>query len=200
MLRVLCIAAAISIAAATGAIAQPAVRTNLLADAAMAPNVGFIYPLSPKISIEADLAWAHWRIDNLFALQYAQGSVAAKYWFPPRRDRLRLQGRPLTGWSAGVYALYCGRFDVRWRDGWQGSGFWSLGVTGGYSTPISPRLSLEFLLGAGYLRAREARHYHRPERGHLMWQETVRHAPRASITRAQVNLVWSICKPEGTPR
>lgn len=187
MVRRLFIAAAAAVAA-IGANAQPAIRTNLLADLALTPNVGLVVPVSPKLSVEVDAAYSRWRIGNTFAIQLAQTGAAAKYWFHPRPDR------KMTGWNVGAYALYCGRFDFQWQDGWQGDGLWSAGLTTGYAKPIGKRLNLEFLLGAGYLRASEARHYHRPEKGHLMWQKTVRHAGRVALTKAQINLVWSLRK------
>lgn len=193
MVRRLFIAAAF-IACAVHANAQPALRTNLLADVVLTPNIGLIVPVSNKLSVEGDFAYSHWRTGNLFALQLARGGVGMKYWFGPRKER------KLTGWNAGLYALYCGRFDVQWRDGWQGDGFWSAGLSAGYAAPISKRLSLEFLVGAGYLRTSEARHYHRPEQGHLMWQKTVRHAGRVTLTKAQINLVWSLRKNPKNPK
>lgn len=189
MLRRLFIAAA-SVLAVVGAAAQPALRTNLLADLVLTPNVGLVVPVAKKLSVEADFAYSHWRIGNTFAIQLAHAGVAAKYWFHPRPDR------KMTGWNAGVYALYGGRFDFQWEDGWQGDGMWSVGLSTGFARPVGRRLNLEFLLGAGYLRASEARHYHRPEKGHLMWQKTLRHAGRVTLTKAQINLVWSLRKPK----
>lgn len=167
-----------------------ALRTNLLLDLVGTPNIGLIVPVSEKISLEADFAYSHWTINNTYSFQTVQGGVAAKYWFGFRKNK------PLTGWNAGVYAVYCGLYDVQWKDGWQGDGFWSAGVSGAYSASISKRLNMEFLLAAGYFRTSEARHYHHPENGHLMWRQTKRNVGRFSLTKAQVNLVWLLRKTE----
>lgn len=170
---------------------QPALKTNLLFDLVGAPNVGVEIPLGKRFSVGADIAYAGWRINNLYALQTIQGGVNAKYWFRPWDG---LDDRVLTGWNAGVYATYCSRYDVQWKDGWQGDGFWSVGVSAGYSIPITSRFNMEFVLAAGWFRTPEERHYHRPENGHLMWQQTRRNVGRLSVTKIQANLVWLLKK------
>ena len=166
----------------------PVLKTNLLFDLAGAPNFGVEIPLNLKFSLTGEAAYAYWRIDNRYALQTMQGGIGLKYWF-----RLR-NGEPLTGWNAGVYGVYGGRYDVQWKDGYQGDGFVSTGLSAGYAMPVSKRLNLEFSLAAGYFHTPEVRHYHRPENGHLLWQETRYHVNRFSLTRVQVNLIWLIEK------
>lgn len=159
-----------------------ALKSNLLFDLAGAPNAGVEVALGRRFSAGADFAYAWWRINNLYALQTKQGGVNVKFWFRPRER--------LTGWHTGIYATWISRYDVQWRDGWQGDALWSTGVSVGRSMPVAKRLNLEFLLAAGYLHTLEARHYTRPENGHLMWDKTVHNASRFSITKAQINLVW----------
>ena len=164
-------------------------KTNLLFDLAGAPNLGLEVPMrGNKISFAVDIAYAYWSIDNLYALQTMQAGIGAKYWFRTRN------GEPLTGWNAGVYSVYNGRYDVQWKDGYQGDGFFSTGLSAGYATPVSKRLNLEFSVAGGYFYTPEVRHYHRPEKGHLIWQETRYHVSRFTLTKAQVNLIWLIEK------
>lgn len=165
-----------------------ALRTNLLFDLVGAPNLGVEFPVGKHFSLGADAAYAFWRIDNLYALQTIQGSVEAKYWFKPSRRGV------LTGWSVGVYGIYCSRYDVQWRSGYQGDGFWSAGLSAGYSFPLSKRLNLEFAIAGGYFHTPEVRSYTRPENGHLMWKETRYNVGRFSLTKLQLNLVWFIAK------
>jgi hypothetical protein len=164
-----------------------ALKTNLFFDAVGAPNLGVEVPFGRNRNFSAalDLAYACWSFDNLYALQTMQGGVGVKYWFNPR-------GRALTGWNAGVYGVYGGRYDVQWLDGYQGDRFWSAGISGGYSARIAKKLNLEFALAAGYFRTPQVRHYHEPEKGHLLWQETRYNTGRFSLTKVQINLVWLI--------
>jgi len=168
-----------------------ALKTNLLFDLVGAANLGVEIPLWERFSVGADAAYSFWRINNLYALQTIQGSVNAKYWFRPWGEP---GDRMLTGWNAGVYAMYCTRYDAQWLDGLQGDGFWSAGVSGGYAMPLSDRWRLEAAIAAGYIHTPEVRFYDRPERGHLMWRETRQNVGRVSITKLQFNLVWLLRK------
>jgi len=162
-------------------------KTNLLFDMAGAPNIGVEVSFNKRFSMAVDMAYAYWRINNLYALQTIQGGVEVKYWFKPELGSL-------TGWSAGVYGTYCSRYDVQWRDGYQGDGFRSAGIVAGYSLPVAKRLNLEFAMGGGYFYTPQVRHYLRPENGHLMWEETRYNVGRVSLTKLKVNLVWLFAK------
>jgi len=165
-----------------------AIKTNMLFDLVGAPNLGVEIPVGREknFSVAVDAAYAYWRINNLYALQTIQGGVEGKYWFK------LLCNTPLTGWNAGIYGMYSSRYDVQWKDGYQGDGFWSAGVSAGYSKPIAKRLNLEFAVAGGYFYTPEVRHYLRPEKGHLLWEETRYNVSRFSLTKLKVNLVWLI--------
>lgn len=168
-----------------------ALKTNLLFDVVGAPNIGAEVLVHPKVSVQADIAYAFWRTrKNVSALQTLQGGIGAKYWFKRRNERV------LTGWSVGVYLMAGGRYDVQLGAGYQGDRFWSAGASAGYGIKIAEPLNLEFSIAAGYFRTPEVRHYHRPENGYLMWQNTRSKFGAFSITKIQVNLVWLICKGE----
>lgn len=160
-----------------------ALRTNLLFDAVGGLNAGAEVPVGRRFSVAADFAYAHWRINNTYALQTTQGSVEGRYWFMPG-------AMPLTGWNSGVYATYGGDYDVQFRGGYQGDGFWSAGVTGGYSKSLSHRFIIDFSLGAGYFFTFEVRHYSAPQDGRLVWDETRYNVGRFSLTKARVTLMW----------
>ena len=168
---------------------QLALKTNLLFDLVGAPNLGVEIPFGKdkNFSVAADAAYAYWQINNLYALQTIQGGIETKYWFNT------LCG-PLIGWNAGVYGMYCTRYDVQWKDGYQGDGFWSAGLSAGYSALISKRLNLEFAVAGGYFYTPEVRHYNRPEKGHLLWEETRTDVVRFSLTKVKINIVWLIAK------
>lgn len=177
-----------------------AFKTNLLFDVIGAPNIGIEIPIGSSFSIVGDFTYAYWRSPkNRYALQTCQGGVEGRYWFDAsdkKKQKKTEWAKPLRGWNVGTYAMYCSRYDAQWIDGYQGDGFWSVGITGGYAAPIARNLTLEFSLAAGYFRTPEYRHYHQPEydtngKYHLMWQETGRFGT-FTLTKAHISLVWLI--------
>ncbi len=163
-----------------------ALRTNLLADLVGGVNAGVELPAGNRFSVAADLAFAHTRIGN-FTLQAIQGNIEGRYWFKQGRNKL-------TGWNVGVYATYNTRFDIQLGGGYQGDGYFSAGLSGGYSLPLSNRLNLDLSVAAGYLYSPEIRKYGKPENGHLIWEETRYNVGRFALTQVRVNLVWLINK------
>ncbi len=164
-----------------------ALKTNLLFYAAGGLNVGVEVPVGRKFSasLTGVHTWLRWGKER--ALQTIQGGVDVKYWFD------QLPERHLTGWNAGLYAVWGGPWDVQWNRGWQGNSFFSTGVVGGYSRPVSRRMNIELSVAAGLFHTPEARQYDRSRGGGiLMWHQTRRNVSRFSITKAQINLVWLI--------
>lgn len=177
-----------------------ALKSNLLYDAVGAFNIGVEVPIGDHFSVAGDFAYAYWRSPkNLYALQLLEGGIEGRYWFGVS-EKKKLKNpewaKPLRGWNAGIYGMYCSRYDVQWIDGHQGDGFWSVGLAAGYAMPIARSLALEFALAAGYFYTPEYRHYHEPEYDingnyRLMWQETGSFGT-FTLTRARLNLVWLI--------
>lgn len=181
-----------------------ALRTNLLFDMVGVFNLGLELPIGNRFSVIGDFAYGYWRsANNLYALQTIEWGLEGRYWFNVSENRKTKNTewlKPLRGWNIGVYGVYCMRYDVQWIDGYQGDGFWSVGLTAGYATPIARNLSIEFSVGAGYFYTPEYRHYHRPEYNaagdyHLMWQETGS-LGAFSITKARISLVLLLGKKE----
>ncbi len=161
-----------------------ALKTNLPFWLVGGANVAFEFPIGELFSVTASTAFTRITIDNKYAMQTLQGGADFKYWFKPGT-------RSLTGWNAGIYGVYGGKYDIQWKSGWQGDSFVSAGVSGGYSLPIGKRLNLEFLLAVGWFYTPQARKIH-TENGLLMWDETRSNVHRFAPTKAQVNLVWLI--------
>jgi hypothetical protein len=162
-----------------------ALRTNLLLDLIGGPNIGVEVPIGEHISVVGDFAWAHTRIANRYALQTMQGTVEGRWWFEPK-------GNILTGWNVGLYGTYSSRFDIQWGRGYQGDGYWSAGVSGGYSWRLTDNLNLDVSAMLGVVWLPEVRYYDPPQDGHLMWTETRYHATRFLPTMLRANLVWLI--------
>ncbi len=182
-----------------------ALKTNLLYDLTGALNLGAEVPVGERWSVLGDAAYAYWRTGNhLYAMQTLEYGLSGRYWIPAgNRRRLRNPewGKPLRGWSLGIYGRYWQRYDVQWIDGCQGDASWSAGITAGYAFPVGRNLSFELGLGAGYFSTSEYRTYDRPlydDQGnyHLMWRET---GAWSGITLTKVNfsLVWLVATKKG---
>ncbi len=164
-----------------------ALRTNLLLDVLGGPNIGVEVPIGDHFSVAGDFAYGYARIKKCYALQTIQGSVEGRYWFKQRKN-------VLTGWNLGVYGTYCSRFDVRWGGGWQGDGYWSAGLTGGYSMPLSNSFNLDFSIAGGFFHSPEIRKYGKARNDHLKWEKTMYDVNRIALTQVRVDLVWLINK------
>lgn len=175
-----------------------AFKSNLLLDAIGALNIAVEVPIRNNFSVVGDFAYSYWRTPkNLHAFQTLQYGLEGRYWFgvsDRKKTKNKEWDKPLRGWNVALYGILCTRYDAQWNDGYQGDGFWSAGVAGGYALPVSRNLTFEFSLGLGYIYTPEYRHYHRPEydangKYHLMWQETGSFGV-FSVTKASVSLVW----------
>lgn len=164
-----------------------ALRTNLLLDVLGAVNLGVEIPLGKHFSVAADFAYSHTRINNLYALQGLQVTAEARYWFKPRKNAL-------TGWNIGAYAAYGDRFDVQWVRGVQGNGYFSTGLSAGYSFRLADNFNLDLSAMGGFIYLPEMREYMGPSDGHLLWEKTRYNASRFYLTMVRVNLVWLINK------
>jgi hypothetical protein len=162
-----------------------ALRTNLLLDIVGGANIGVEVPLGEHFSVAGDFAFAHTRIKNLYTLQTLQWTAEGRYWFNPKINTL-------TGWNIGVYGTYSSRFDIQWGRGYQGDGYFSAGVSGGYAWRLTDRLNLDVSALIGGVWMPELRHYDRPREGHLMWIETRYNATRFLPTMLRANLVWFV--------
>ena len=162
-----------------------ALRSNLLSTTALTPTIGIEVPIGKHFSVAADFVYTYWIMSDRYTVQTTQVSAEGRYWFD-------WKGIPLTGFSMGAHITYGGEYDVQWQKGWQGDSFWTFGVMGGYSYTISRRVFLDFSLAMGYFFTPEARHYHRPQKGHLIWQETRYNMGRFAPTKARIGLVWLI--------
>ena len=161
-----------------------ALKSNLLYDVAMIPNIGVELYLGKNISVVANwqYAWWHKRSWEWFHRLYG-GDLALRYWWGKEAAY-----KPLTGHHIGLYGQmvtydfeYGGRGYL--ADRWS----WAAGLEYGYSLPIASRFNLDFTLGLGY-------HWgiydeYLPIDGHSVWQRT---SNRQYIgpTKLEVSLVW----------
>lgn len=171
-----------------------ALKTNLLYDAALVPNVGVEVALGKKWSVSAGWMYAWWSNQgkNNFWRIYG-GDVEVRRWLGRKADE-----KPLQGHHVGVYGqLLTYDFELGGRgylgDKWS----YGAGLSYGYSLPIGKRLNMDFTLGLGYLGG-EYKEY-LPIEGHYVWQVTKR-LHWWGPTKAEVSLVWLLGKGNANPR
>lgn len=164
-----------------------AVKTNLLFDAALMPNIELEVPIGKRWSLNGEYMFPWWLInDDRYCLQILMGGLEVRY-RPGRRS-----GRDvLTGHFIGLYAGG-GKYDLQWdKNGYQGEFFIAAGVSYGYAHSIARNLRLEYNIGIGMLRT-DYRHYHsRDNHRTLLWQENGEYT-WLGPTKLKISLVWLI--------
>lgn len=165
-----------------------ALKTNMLFDAALMPNVEIEVPIGKRWSVNGEYLFPWWVTkDNRYCLQILSGTLEGKYWFGNPRNRQRRKA--LTGQFIGLYAG-AGEYDLQWKEsGYQGEFFIAAGVSYGWVTEIARNLNIEMSIGVGFLRT-NYRHYHPiDDYRTLLWQENGKYT-WLGPTKAKVSLVW----------
>jgi hypothetical protein len=167
-----------------------ALKTNLLYDAALVPNVSIEASMGHGWSVALEGNWSWWVFGR---------PVQKRDYYRIQAIGLELRkwiggSRPLQGHWVGLYSLG-GTYDLRlWpadetSGGWLSNWSWSAGLSYGYSLPVGRRLSLELGLGAGYLGGTYYDYDYCMEHGHWRWLSTKRRN-YWGLTRAGVSLAW----------
>lgn len=165
-----------------------ALKTNLLFDAALMPNVEIEVPVGKRWSVNGEYAFPWWQFDRgKYCMQVLMGGLEGRYWLGSRKSRE--DHEVLTGHFLGLYAGG-GKYDLQWGEkGYQGEFFIAAGVSYGWATRIARHLHLEFNIGIGLLRT-DYRHYHaRDNYQTLLWQENGKYT-WFGPTKAKISLVW----------
>ena len=165
-----------------------ALKTNLLFDAALMPNVEIEVPVGKCWSVNGEYAFPWWQFDRgKYCMQVLMGGLEGRYWLGSRKSREDRE--VLTGHFLGLYAGG-GKYDLQWGEkGYQGEFFIAAGVSYGWATRIARHLHLEFNIGIGLLRT-DYRHYHaRDNYQTLLWQENGKYT-WFGPTKAKISLVW----------
>ena len=128
-----------------------ALKTNLLFDAALMPNVEIEVPVGKRWSVNGEYAFPWWQFDRgKYCMQVLMGGLEGRYWLGSRKSREDRE--VLTGHFLGLYAGG-GKYDLQWGEkGYQGEFFIAAGVSYGWATRIARHLHLEFNIGIGLLR------------------------------------------------
>lgn len=167
-----------------------ALKTNLLFDAAMMPNVEIELPIGKqnRYSLNGELMFPWWLMDgDKYCLQILMGGLEGRYWLGSREKRMNRE--VLTGHFLGLYAGG-GKYDLQWnRDGYQGEFFIAAGVSYGYAHKIARNLRLEYNIGIGLLRTNYEYYHTLDNYQTLLWQNNGRYT-WLGPTKLKISLVW----------
>lgn len=171
-----------------------ALKTNLLYDAVLVPNIGAEFYLGRGWSIGGNWMYAWWKSDRRHNYwRVYGGELGIRKYF----GRCA-QAKPLTGHHIGLYGqLFTYDFETGgtgYMGGKPGGTLWEKmnyagGLEYGYSLPIARRLNLDFVIGVGYWGG-EYQIYD-PIDDHYVWKET-RQRHWFGPTKAEISLVWLI--------
>lgn len=171
-----------------------ALKTNLLYDVALVPNIGAEFYLGRGWSLGGNWMYAWWNSNkrhNYWRLY--GGELEIRKYFGRRAAE-----KPLTGHHLGLYGqLFTYDFELGgtgYMGGKPGGTLWekmnyAVGLEYGYSLPVARRLNLDFVIGVGYWGGEY--HTYDPVDDHYVWKET-RQRHWFGPTKAEISLVWLI--------
>ena len=164
-----------------------ALKSNLLYDALLVPNLSLEASISSGWTLGAGgmLAWwskdakhRYWRI-------YGGDLEIRKYFGTLAKSK------PLQGHHLGIYGDFL-TYDFEFgAKGYQSKATYAAGIKYGYSHPIAKRLNLDFALGIGYLHSNYKTYV--PKDGCYVYQETKKRK-WLGPTQAEISLVWLLGK------
>lgn len=162
------------------------IKTNLLYDAALIPNIGFDVYMGRNWSATVNWEYAWWKNDNHhWYWRCYGGDFELRRWFGKKAYE-----KPLTGHHIGPYfQLVTYDFELGHR-GYQARRWTkAAGISYGYSLPIKRRLNLDFEIGIGYAWG----HFYEydPIDDHYVWQATTRRR-YIGPTKLEISLVWLV--------
>lgn len=161
-----------------------ALKTNLLYDAALFPNIEIEWRFNSRWSaaLEGDFAWwGGWDRSEVQCFRIGVLSPEVKRW-------LR-QTAQWEGFYIGAFAG-CGYYDIeKHTRGFHGEGVMG-GISVGYMWRLSRNLSLEAAAGGGYLYTRYKEY--RPMDGHHVYQRT-KEFNYVGPLKLKLSLVWRLC-------
>lgn len=160
-------------------------RSNLLHDVLLVPNLGVEFEIGRKWSMAIDGSCGWWRVDKSHRYwRVATGQIELRYWKGWTTNAFRFRGHHF-----GLYgALY--RYDLEWGGtGRQADLNYGAGVSWGYAVKLNHSLSLDFSVGLGYIGGRYRKY--EPYLGQYLQTATVsRHYFGPS--KLEATLVWHL--------
>ena len=166
-----------------------AIKTNMLYDAALIPNLGLELEFARNYSASVNWMYAWWskNASHRFWRVYGGDIEFRRWWHTPPHGRYCNQ---FTGHHVGLYGQML-TYDVEFGNrGYQG-GRWSYaaGLSYGYSLSLSRYFNIDFTIGIGYLWG-EYKKY-RVEDDCYVWGST-NNRRWIGPTKAEISLVYVI--------
>ena len=160
------------------------VKTNLLYDLALIPNVGVEFALGKRFSVVGNWMYSWWKSDKVaWYWRTYGGDLAVRWWFGKVAKEKPLQGHHIGPYGQIItYDFELGKKGFL-ADKWS----WSAGLEYGYSWPVGRRLNIDCTIGAGYHTGDFYEYL--PIDGHYVWQATKRRQ-YIGPTKLEVSLVW----------
>ena len=167
-----------------------AVKTNLLYDLALTPNVGVEVALGKGWTLGAGWNYAWWRHEPSYLYwRIYGGELTARKYFGKQSEE-----KSFAGHHGGIYGQAY-TYDISTGKKGQISNFtYGGGIEYGYTLHISENLAFDFSLGLGFLTG-EYKVYI-PDDGCYVWRET-RQRYYIGPTKAEVSLVWMLYSRKG---
>ena len=178
--------------------ARLAVKTNVLYDLAVAPNIEVELPLGrhQRWSLMAEYCNPWWRWDRKSqSYEVQEGGLELRRWLSPRCSGSR---PTLCGHLLGLYGAVA-KYDLENKDVGDQGEVLSAGLTYGYAWPLSRHWNIEASVSAGAVWGKR-RHYNAEfESTHLIYKYT-KNLFYAGPTKLKLSLVWLIGKEKGGGR
>lgn len=161
-----------------------ALKTNLLHDAALTPDLGVEISIGQWFSASVEGVWASWSKDAAHRYWQVRGGWGELRVWPGEKSR----HRALTGHHVGVYgSMHTYDFEFGGK-GWQSKRpTYSAGMSYGYSFALNNRLNLDISARLGYLRGDVT--VYRPQCG-VYTCVSSKHLDYFGPTGLEVTLVW----------
>lgn len=163
-----------------------AVKTNLVHDLCLVPNIGIEAYLGHQWSVAANWSYMWWKNDRThYYWRIYGGDLEVRRWLGKKS-----QAKPLTGHHVGLYAGIVSYDVERGGRGYLGNR-WSFfgGLSYGYSIPLARRLNLDLGIGLGYLGGYYKEYL--PKDECYVWQAT-KNRHWVGPTKVEASLVWLI--------
>jgi hypothetical protein len=165
-------------------------KTNLLYDFMLMPNLEIELLLSKQwsLSLEGQCAWWSWP-DKNYTYQIAYGGPELRYWLKPKVS--------FSGHYIGIF-YNGGLYDLHNEDnGYRGECYLSTGLSYGYVQKLGRRFSLEFGLGAGYMTTKYKKY--QPVNGRNVYLST-KHLDFIGPLKVKIALIWNFNKKSNNTR
>lgn len=173
------------------------VKTNMLYDAALTPNVGLEIGLGKGWSIGGNVMYGWWSDRSRFYWRAFATELGVRKYFGSRAlhrfgDRAGMAGHHV-GLYAGImtydFELGGRGYICDYREDW---GRYA-GIDYGYSLPVTRNLNIDFTVGMGYAGGQYKEYLPAqvatPEKWHYVWQSTDK-LHYFGPTKMEISLVW----------